>query len=151
MAIPARTSSPDCHRRMASTVAVATRACGQVKRVIICSGKVYYDLLEASERFEGVSNSTLIHRLEQLYPLHEDVDLLPLFEGVSTDAEVLWVQEEPLNQGAWPSLCLWWGSRLGQYTVKVVSRPASASPATGSAASHRIEQEKLMCEAFGVN
>ena len=122
-----------------------------VKRVLFCSGKVYYDLVEASERFEGASESVLIHRVEQLYPLNTERDILPLLSGISTDAEVLWVQEEPLNQGAWPSLCLWWEGRLGDHAIKVVSRPASASPATGSAASHRIEQEQLMCKAFGVN
>ena len=124
---------------------------GSVKRVLLCSGKVYYDLIEAAERFEGVSETVLIHRVEQLYPLNTERDILPLLKGVPADAEVLWVQEEPLNQGAWPSLCLWWGGRLGEHSVKVISRPASASPATGSAASHRIEQEKLMCTAFGVN
>ena len=121
-----------------------------VKRVLLCSGKVYYDLVEAAERFPNESEGVLIHRLEQLYPLHVERDLLPLLSGLEAGAEVTWVQEEPLNQGAWPSLFLWWNGKLGSHPVKAVARPASASPATGSAASHRIEQEKLMSAAFGV-
>jgi 2-oxoglutarate dehydrogenase E1 component len=121
-----------------------------VTRVILCSGKVYYDLIEAAGRFKIDAEGVLIHRLEQLYPLHVERDILPLLCGLPEGAEVTWVQEEPLNQGAWPSLFLWWSGKLGSHPVKVVARPASPSPATGSAASHRIEQEKLMCAAFGV-
>ena len=124
---------------------------GAVKRILLCSGKVYYDLVEAAERFPEETKGTLIHRVEQLYPLDVERDLLPGLHGLAAGSEVTWVQEEPLNQGAWPALCLWWGGRIGAYSVKVVARPASASPATGSAASHRMEQDKLIRAAFGID
>ena len=122
-----------------------------VRRVILCSGKLYYDLMQAIESRPEETAGVLVHRVEQLYPLDVERDLMPSFEGIPTDVPVFWVQEEPLNQGAWPSLCLRWGRQLGAYSFDVISRPASASPATGSAASHRIEQERLINEAFGVN
>jgi len=122
------------------------------KRVLFCSGKVYYDLLDARERFGYAEGEVLIHRVEQLYPLNEG-DMTGLCEGLSEATEVCWVQEEPLNQGAWPHMRLIFGSYLetsaGPIKLNVVARPASASPATGSSASHKIEQEQLMREAFG--
>jgi 2-oxoglutarate dehydrogenase E1 component len=93
----------------------------------------------------------LIHRVEQLYPLNAERDLIPGFEGLPKSTPVTWVQEEPMNQGAWSSLCWRWNGQLGGHPVQVVARPASASPATGSAASHRIEQDQLIRAAFGVN
>ena len=127
------------------------RASKKLKRALLCSGKVYYDLMSAGEANPEWLEGTVIHRVEQLYPLNEERDLFPGLEGLPADAEITWVQEEPLNQGAWPSLCLRWGSQLKGHTLRVVARPASASPATGSAASHRIEQEQLIQRAFGVN
>jgi len=122
------------------------------KRVLFCSGKVYYDLLDARERFGYAEGEVLIHRVEHLYPLNEG-DMTGLCEGLSEATEVCWVQEEPLNQGAWPHMRLIFGSYLetsaGPIKLNVVARPASASPATGSSASHKIEQEQLMREAFG--
>jgi 2-oxoglutarate dehydrogenase E1 component len=124
------------------------------KRVLMCSGKVYYDLLDARKRFGAEGEGVLIHRVEQLYPITEK-QLSPLCEGLADGAEVTWVQEEPLNQGAWPHLRLLFGSELrtsaGHAKLRVQARPASASPATGSAASHKLEQEGLMRRAFGLS
>jgi 2-oxoglutarate dehydrogenase E1 component len=121
------------------------------QRVLFCSGKIYYDLLEARERYGFKAEQVLIHRVEQLYPLNE-ADMVALCEGLPEGAELLWVQEEPLNQGAWPHMRLTFGSYLetssGPIKLQVAARPASASPATGSSASHKIEQERLMREAF---
>ena len=122
-----------------------------IERVLLCSGKVYYDLVESAERFPEQFAKTLIHRVEQLYPLDNERDLIPGLAGLPDGAPVTWVQEEPMNQGAWPSLCWRWNGQLGGHPVRVVARPASASPATGSAASHRIEQDQLIRAAFGVN
>ena len=93
-------------------------------------------------------------RVEQLYPITEQ-QLSALCEGLPNGADVTWVQEEPLNQGAWPHLRLLFGSELrtsaGHAKLRVQARPASASPATGSAASHKLEQEGLMRRAFGLS
>jgi 2-oxoglutarate dehydrogenase E1 component len=117
-----------------------------VRRVLMCSGKVYYELLAARE--EGGRDDLAIVRLEQLYPLRgADVDaaLAPYGPGVP----VTWVQEEPENMGAWRYLRVTWGDRVAGRSFAGVTRPASASPATGSASSHRIEQAELLRQAFG--
>ena len=121
------------------------------QRVIFCSGKVYYELLEARGRLLQEENSVLIHRIEQLYPLDEDLDIVPTLSTLPEGAEVTWVQEEPLNQGAWPHWRLCFGEYIAGHPLKGIGRPASASPATGSAASHRIEQEHLLRSAFGLD
>ena len=88
-------------------------------------------------------------RLEQYYPLSEDVleaALSPYADGTP----VVWVQEEPRNMGAWTTLLLRLGRDLfGRWPFDCVSRPESASPATGSAAAHKMEQAKLVAEALG--
>lgn len=121
---------------------------GQVRRVLLCSGKVYYELEQYREE-QGIDNVALI-RVEQYYPL----PYRALKEALSVYAEgteVVWVQEEPLNMGAWPMFKLKLGQSIegnGVHPLSVVSRPESASPATGSAASHRIEQKNLIERAF---
>lgn len=120
---------------------------GQVDRVLLCSGKVYYDLL-AHAREHDIDNAAII-RVEQLHPLNRD----PLKEAVekydSAD-ELCWVQEEPRNMGAWffmqPKLRELFA---GSFDVEYVGRVESSSPATGSPASHEYEQDKLIREAFG--
>ncbi|WP_227589937.1 multifunctional oxoglutarate decarboxylase/oxoglutarate dehydrogenase thiamine pyrophosphate-binding subunit/dihydrolipoyllysine-residue succinyltransferase subunit [Demequina pelophila] len=114
-----------------------------VDRVLICAGKVYYDLVAQRDKTEDTA--TAIVRLEQLYPLNREslhAALAP-FDG----AEVLWVQEEPLNQGAWSKISLSLPQLIGQ-TVSVISRPASASPASGLASRHAREQADLVERAF---
>ncbi len=116
---------------------------GQVTRVLMCAGKVYYDLLAAREK--AGDNATAIVRFEQLYPLQADRirEALAPFDG----AELIWVQEEPLNQGAWSRISLSLPQLVGK-TVNVVSRPASASPASGLASRHQAEQTDLVARAF---
>ncbi|MBX9246678.1 multifunctional oxoglutarate decarboxylase/oxoglutarate dehydrogenase thiamine pyrophosphate-binding subunit/dihydrolipoyllysine-residue succinyltransferase subunit, partial [Actinotalea ferrariae] len=115
----------------------------RVDRVLLCSGKVYYDLL--AQRVKAGDDRTAIVRLEQLYPL----DVPGVVEAVRPfgDAEVLWVQEEPANQGAWTFLAPQLDEVLGR-SVRRVSRPASASPAAGSSKKHASEQAALVEEAF---
>ena len=86
-----------------------------------------------------------IVRLEQLYPLADEL----LVEALAPyrDAELVWVQEEPFNMGAWYHLNARWPAALGR--LACVSRPESASPATGSEKSHKYEQQLLMDQAFG--
>ncbi len=114
-----------------------------VDRVLICSGKVYWDLL--AERSRREDTRTAIVRLEQLYPL----DGVALKEALAPfeNAEVFWVQDEPMNQGAWPFVALYMPEALGR-GVGRVSRPASASPAAGSIKKHQSEQAALMAQAF---
>ena len=112
-------------------------------RVILCSGKVYYDLL--AER--GDNRGTAIVRLEQLYPLSER-ELSAALAPYAADAPVVWVQEEPENMGAWRNLRVQFGTQLLGHPFSGVYRPASASPATGSGSAHKLEQKDLMRAAF---
>jgi len=115
----------------------------RVDRVLLCAGKVYYDLL--AHRAKTGDARTAIVRLEQLYPL--DVDALAEAVAPWPDAELVWVQEEPANQGAWSYMTLTLGDRLGR-PLRRVSRAAAASPATGSSATHVAEQTAIVTEAF---
>jgi 2-oxoglutarate dehydrogenase E1 component len=116
-----------------------------VKRILLCSGKVYYDL--EKKRTELGATDVAIIRLEQLYPLNDAIvkALAPYKNGTP----LVWVQDEPWNMGAWYSL----NSRLPAFLEKrlpfsCVSRAESASPATGSHASHELEQRMLLDAAF---
>jgi 2-oxoglutarate dehydrogenase E1 component len=115
------------------------------RRVLLCSGKIYYDLISA-QRILGASH-VAIHRFEQIYPLRQD-ELTALVAGVPAHTPVVWVQEEPANQGAWPFMRYTFGEQFFGHPLTCVSREESASPATGSAASHRMEQELIIEQAF---
>ncbi|HET7498230.1 MAG TPA: 2-oxoglutarate dehydrogenase E1 component, partial [Candidatus Eisenbacteria bacterium] len=118
----------------------------KAKRVLLCSGKIYYELLRTREDLG--EKTTAILRLEQLYPLAEET-LELLFAGLPKDLAITWVQEEPRNMGAWPFLRARFGDRLlGRHPFHVVSRAESATPASGAASSHKIEQERLLLAAF---
>ena len=115
-----------------------------VDRVLLCSGKVYWDLL--AERTRRGDTRTAIVRLEQLYPLDapavlDAVDRFP-------NAQLVWVQEEPANQGPWPFIALNLPEHLGGRPLLRVSRPASASPAAGSSKKHAAEQASLVSQSF---
>ncbi len=118
-------------------------------KVLMCTGKIYYEL--DRQRKERNRDDVAILRIEQLYPLRESQlkdALAPYAEGT----EVMWVQDEPENMGAWRFLCAHFGRTLcGSYPMGVASRPASASPATGSAHSHKLEEKALMDQVFGAN
>jgi len=119
----------------------------KTKSVLICTGKIYYELAE--ERAKSKREDVAILRLEQLYPLSTQTlasALSPYAEGTP----VTWVQEEPENMGAWRYLRVRFGERLlGRHPFCGVHRPASSTPATGSASSHKLEQKQLMAKAFG--
>ncbi|MEM1248370.1 MAG: 2-oxoglutarate dehydrogenase E1 component [Acidobacteriota bacterium] len=118
----------------------------KVDRVLLCSGKLFYELAERYES-EGRDNVALV-RVEQLYPLPEK-QLEDAFSWYRDDVEMVWVQEEPRNMGAWPTLRLNYANQLlGRYPFRGIYRQESASPATGSAQSHKIEQEELLSAAF---
>jgi 2-oxoglutarate dehydrogenase E1 component len=121
---------------------------GGIRRVILCSGKIYYDLAAAREAM-GAQHVAIV-RIEQLYPLRMR-DLEAALAPFAAGTPVLWVQEEPRNMGAWPFLRLTLGEQLfGRHPFQGVTRNESASPATGSAASHKMEQELLLEKAFDI-
>ena len=115
----------------------------KAKRVLLCTGKVYYDLAMAREAKKRTD--VAIVRFEQLYPLSDEA----IAEAVKPygDAELFWVQEEPFNMGAWYHVHARWPDGLPR--LGCISRPESASPATGSEKSHKYEQQLLVDQAFG--
>jgi 2-oxoglutarate dehydrogenase E1 component len=120
-----------------------------VRRVLMCSGKLYYELAERRER-DGRDDVALV-RLEQFYPLCLP-DLEQLLAPYPQQVPVVWVQEEPENMGAWRFLQARFCKGLPSGHVLLgLHRRDSASPATGSAASHRLEQEEILSRAFDVS
>ncbi|GAC1594583.1 MAG: hypothetical protein NVS3B20_18980 [Polyangiales bacterium] len=117
----------------------------KVRKVLLCSGKVYYDLVRA--RQERGADDVAVVRLEQLYPLNDALHtaLAPYKKGTP----LVWVQEEPWNMGPWFFISCRLGATLSkQFALSCVAREESASPATGSHASHEYEQKLLMDQAF---
>jgi 2-oxoglutarate dehydrogenase E1 component len=146
------------HPKVVSSLDDFTRGCFQrvlpdgsephaARRVLLCTGKVFYEL--TSGREEHKREDIAIIRLEQLYPLPSE-QLAKALKSHADNTPVFWVQEEPANMGAWRYLHEKIGERLfDRHPFGLVSRPESASPATGSARAHKMEQEKLVHRAFG--
>lgn len=120
---------------------------GRAKRILLCSGKIYYEL--AAYRDARKRDDVAVLRLEQFYPLrlqHLEAALKPY----AANTPVLWVQEEPANMGAWRYLHERFGKHLlGRFPFALISRFESASPATGSAHAHKLEQAHMIARAFG--
>ncbi len=118
-----------------------------VTHVMLCTGKIYYDLI--AEREKRDARDVAVVRVEQLYPLlpEELTDALAVYpDGIP----LTWVQEEPLNMGAGPFVRLKFESHLrARWAFDAVGRPEAATPATGSAASHKLEQQIIIETAFG--
>jgi 2-oxoglutarate dehydrogenase E1 component len=112
----------------------------KVKRILVCSGKVYYDLQK--HRDEAKRTDIAIVRLEQMYPFPK-VQFEALLKKYGK-AELYWVQEEPANMGAWSYIAV----NHSEYGWKCVSRPAAASPATGYPTLHEKEQQEIMAKAL---
>ena len=118
-----------------------------VERVIVCSGKVYWDLVAERAKVEEGQSRTAIVRLEQIYP--RPLEQLQAEIGRFSNArEVRWVQEEPANQGAWPHVALHFSGQFGSLPLLRVSRPESSTTAVGSHSRHVEEQQTLMAQAF---
>lgn len=117
-----------------------------VRKVLLCSGKIYYEL--AAEQEKRAAKDVAVLRVEQLYPvparkLTEALDRYP------NATEVRWVQEEPANQGAWPFFGLALPELLPErFAVKRVSRRPMAAPSAGSSKVHEVEQRELIAKAF---
>lgn len=117
-------------------------------RVLLTAGKVGVDLIK--ERDAQERDDFAVIRVEQLYPLpHKEIEAC--LSQYPSDTEIYWVQEEPRNMGAWYFMKVKWDeSGLGdKWPLKVVCRPESASPSTGSKKAHKLEQEELMQAAMG--
>jgi 2-oxoglutarate dehydrogenase E1 component len=118
----------------------------QVRRMILCSGKIYVDLVSSDLREQHPEIA--IVRVEQLYPFPAH-DLEPVFQRYPNLAELVWVQEEPRNMGAWkaakPQLEF---ITQGKYRLRYVGRARRASPAEGSMAWHQMQQAEIVEEAF---
>ena len=116
----------------------------RVRAVFLCSGKLYYELLDRKER-DGRDDVAIV-RIEQLYPLRADLvgEVLAPYRGVE---QIAWVQEEPANMGGWAFLRPRLAEIIGR-EPRYVGRPEAATPATGSHRLHKEEQERLIAEAF---
>ena len=117
-----------------------------VRRVLLCSGKISYELL--AQREASGQTDTAVLRVEQLYPLPAE-EIVEALERYPSATDVVWVQEEPANMGARQFMLVNLPEHLtGGRTLRSVSRKASASPAVGSAKVHEVEQRELVARAF---
>ncbi len=126
----------------------------RVERIVLCTGKVYYDLKAAAEE-RGVDDRVALIRLEQLAPFPENV-LGEELRRYAPSASVIWCQEEPRNMGAWlfvqPRLHnMLEAAGFTRPKPEYAGRPSAASPATGSHAQHAREQERLVAEALSLD
>jgi 2-oxoglutarate dehydrogenase E1 component len=122
------------------------RGLKKASRVLLCTGKVFYDL--EKRRAELGRNDVAIVRIEQLYPLPDRV-LRAALDHFDDGTQFVWVQEEPENMGAWRHMRVRHGSMMfGRFPFSGVCRTESASPATGSASCHKLEQQELLERAF---
>jgi len=114
-------------------------------RIIMCSGKVYFDLVAYRE--EHHREDVAIIRVEQPYPL-KDINVHNVLDRYD-DVPLYWVQEEPKNMGVWPYWKLRYGHKMFErFPLSVIARDPSSSPATGSKAAHEYEQKQLLERAF---
>ncbi len=125
----------------------SVRDAKKVERIVFCSGKIYYDLVQEREAL-GLKGKAAIVRVEQLYPLYGE-ELQKIVKRYKNVKRFVWCQEEPENMGAWnfiaPKIAGLVGSLIGY-----AGRPASASPATGSLGTHKSQQAALVKAAFEV-
>jgi 2-oxoglutarate dehydrogenase E1 component len=118
-----------------------------ISRLILCMGKFYYDLAKARE--ERSRSDIALVRIEQFYPLPAEL-LARIVEGFPCSTPVVWCQEEPANMGAWHYLEAAWPTVFpDRPPLQGITRPESASPATGSHGAHRLEQQRLIDAALG--
>ncbi len=117
----------------------------RVRRVLLCSGKVYYDLAE--KRQADHRDDVAIVRVERLYPL-PGPEITAAVGAFPNATELIWVQEEPANMGPWPFVALNLPAEIGR-TLGVISLPASSAPASGSAKAHAAGHAALVASAIG--
>ena len=113
-----------------------------ITKVVLSTGKIYYELLSEREKLQD-KKTTLI-RIEQLYPFPQK-QLLNIINSYPNASKFVWAQEEPANMGAWEFVS---NILSSQIDIKVISRPSSGSPATGSSKFHVIQQQKIVDKVF---
>lgn len=113
----------------------------KITRIVFCSGKLYYDLLEEKEK-KNLENTAIV-RLEQLYPLPVK-QLKEILKKYSLATDYTWSQEEPINMGAWYFISQY----FPDVKLRAVARPSSGSPATGSIQFHAVRQRKIVDKSF---
>ncbi|MCH2062705.1 MAG: 2-oxoglutarate dehydrogenase E1 component [Roseibacillus sp.] len=118
-----------------------------IERVIFCSGKIYYDLVQYRKDQE-INNAAII-RVEQLYPFHQEL-VEETIQPFGKATKYVWCQEEPLNMGAWSYIWPRLEKCVGSHHVRYAGRNRASSPAAGSKAMHLREQKKLVEKAFSV-
>lgn len=117
-----------------------------VRRVLLCSGKVYFDMVAERERINA--NDVAIIRVEQLYPFHTE-KAKSILAQYARASHIVWVQEEPKNQGAWTFIAPYLQELLlVNQQLKYVGRAAAAAPATGLAKVHEYQLQELKHSAF---
>jgi 2-oxoglutarate dehydrogenase E1 component len=118
----------------------------EVTRIVLTSGKVYYDLRQARDKANA---NVAILRLEQFYPFPQQL-LVDAIKAYPNATEIFWVQEEPRNMGAWPFLNERLQAILGpNQKLSYIGRPLAAAPATGSHHRHEEQQKALVEKAIG--
>jgi 2-oxoglutarate dehydrogenase E1 component len=115
----------------------------RVKRVLFCSGKIYYDLLQKQQ--EDKRYDVAIVRIEQLYPT-PFIEMQKIREKYALASDFIWVQEEPENMGAWPYLSRKFRNK--EMNLQVIARKEASSPATGFSKHHKAEQLEIINSAF---
>jgi len=140
-------SLADCaDREFQRVMADSTVKAEKVRRILLCAGKIYYELLQQREALQR--DDVAILRIEQLYPFPDHL-LQAALTPYAADTPAIWVQEEPENMGAWRFLRVHFGETVcGRFPFAGIRRPASASPATGSARIHKRDQKYLIAQAF---
>lgn len=128
-----------CFTEVLDDTTVENRA--DVKRVLLCSGKIYYEL-RAARKARNITDTAIV-RIEQLYPYPEK-QLNAVLRQYSVDAKIVWVQEEPLNMGA----ALYMKQQMGDCDLEVISRPSSGVTAEGLTAQHKVNQAVIIDRAF---
>jgi 2-oxoglutarate dehydrogenase E1 component len=118
-----------------------------VRTVALCAGKIYYDL--ASRRAADGRDDVALIRVERLYPLPLG-EILTELDKYPADAQIAWVQEEPANMGAWPTMALWLPDLL-ERRIRLVAPTASSAPALGSSGAHAAEHKAVVERALGRN
>ena len=124
----------------------AAASAAQVRRLVLCSGKVYVDLVSSDQR--AASPQVALARVEQIYPFPAD-GIRSLFERYTKLREVCWVQEEPENMGAWEFVRPLLEQEIdGRWPLRYVGRARNSSPSEGSAAWHQVNQRAVVAQAF---
>jgi 2-oxoglutarate dehydrogenase E1 component len=119
----------------------------RVEKLLLCSGRITWDLMNERKKREGEELTTAIARFEQLYPTPTE-EVRAEMAKYPNLKEIRWVQDEPANMGPWPHMALNLTPALGGVPFYRVSRPGSSSPSVGQHSRHIEEQKQLISQAF---